>query len=557
VATGKERRCWKPFADEQRSAALSNTKGFANAVFSPEGRFLAVRVGWWGANNQWYSLDSDSELIVFEVGNAKPRWQPNLAKQTLGLLAFSPDGKSFAVDFGDKNMHLYECSTGKERAVAPLKFALEAIWGLAFSPDGATVALAGLSSEEIALWNTQGKPQFRVFTSLPTTTYKRGLPCLTFSPDGKTLLMGVGPQLHLYDVATGSTKLALPGHRGPVNHVAFFADGQRLQTGAAKSPYQVLTWDLHTWKQLRRQPMSNGDYSNVRTPAPLHAVYVARDGDKGVGVFALGSKQPLAHLEGLSSFDDFYENFFSPSGRLFIASNRIGQCVFAVPSGKLLSRLPFKLWECAWAFSADDRLVALYDIDDGLIHVYTIGTGKLLWRMGQKPKRWSPRTLGLHTRSALAISADGKWLASWDGDRDIQIWDLTTGKEYRRLTGQAPVKYNAPSACLAWSPDGRMLAVGGMGGEHKIQLWEISTAKVRRELRGHGDAVSCVAFSPDGKWLASGSADSTVLIWEVAASRVALTTPDLERHPADLDTAGREKAFQAVPCLPHLSSVFL
>jgi WD40 repeat protein len=72
------------------------------------------------------------------------------------------------------------------------------------------------------------------------------------------------------------------------------------------------------------------------------------------------------------------------------------------------------------------------------------------------------------------------------------------------------------AAALAFSPDGRMLAVAVA---RSVQLWEVATGRLVAKLRGHERKVTCLAFAPEGRWLASGSYDTTVRLWDVATCR--------------------------------------
>src|SRR5262249_40600760 len=66
---------------------------------------------------------------------------------------------------------------------------------------------------------------------------------------------------------------------------------------------------------------------------------------------------------------------------------------------------------------------------------------------------------------------------------------------------------------VAFSPDGRLLATGGL--DRQVQLWDVATGRILRSLAGHRGPVETLAFAPDGKSLASGSSDTTVLVWSV------------------------------------------
>src|SRR5262249_31045798 len=108
--------------------------------------------------------------------------------------------------------------------------------------------------------------------------------------------------------------------------------------------------------------------------------------------------------------------------------------------------------------------------------------------------------------SALAFSADGKWLASASYDRTVKLFDATTGELLHNL----PHPGNQVE-CVAISPDGRRLASGGE--DKTVRIWDTTTGGAILVLRAHTDGCECLPSSPPGPRLASASFDKTIRIW--------------------------------------------
>jgi WD40 repeat protein len=114
----------------------------------------------------------------------------------------------------------------------------------------------------------------------------------------------------------------------------------------------------------------------------------------------------------------------------------------------------------------------------------------------------------------LAFSPDGRLLAV-AGHRRYAVELVNMDEE---LQPRRPVWwFQSPVRSLAFAPvDGRTLAVAAGRG---VQFWDVEKGKKRAVLKGHRGDVQSIAFSPDGRLLVSGGRDRTVRLWDVTCGK--------------------------------------
>jgi WD40 repeat protein len=100
----------------------------------------------------------------------------------------------------------------------------------------------------------------------------------------------------------------------------------------------------------------------------------------------------------------------------------------------------------------------------------------------------------------------------------IRLWNVADGS----LFSETPLATTA--AAIAWSPDGRSVAVASADGLQICAADALGRLDGPRALAGHDGAVQAVAFAPDGQ-LISGGADGTARIWNTATGECLAVLP--------------------------------
>ncbi|HWM59168.1 MAG TPA: hypothetical protein VNO83_15150 [Pseudonocardia sp.] len=248
-------RIWSPDGRE-RGAVPVGPAGVADVALSADGRRLAV-------------LDAAGVASIRPV----PGPGPVLTLPAAGVtaLAISPDGRLVAAGSG-AGVAVWSADTGAP--VRTLDPATAAVGGLAFHPAGDR--LVGIAADGTAVvWGLDdGHVRHTLaLDGTPTT--------VAWSPAGDTVATsGGGLTVQLWDPGTGQPRRSLPGHREPVNDLAFDATGARLASVGEDGEVQV--WNTATGDVELRRQFPDWVYRVAFTPDGRHLVVTDR--------------QPLPHV---------------------------------------------------------------------------------------------------------------------------------------------------------------------------------------------------------------------------------------------------------------------
>jgi WD40 repeat protein/serine/threonine protein kinase len=147
---------------------------------------------------------------------------------------------------------------------------------------------------------------------------------------------------------------------------------------------------------------------------------------------------------------------------------------------------------------------------------------------------------GEHRVQALALTADGAYLASGDDDGVAKLWPTDGSSAPRALLGHAK-----PIRAVAFSPDGKRLV--SASEDQTLRLWSVAHDGPAIVLAGHDGMVFSALFDDSGRQLVTVSSDGSVRLWdgESGAAIIALDAHTGGTWFADFDTSGARIASAA------------
>ncbi len=164
---------------------------------------------------------------------------PTLVSEVYGF-DVNPQETLCATGHWNRRAAIYNLQTGE--MLCELPAGDKRVDGLAFSPDGATLAVCN-NNANVTLWDVANS---RVIGGLPTTSLPWGI---AFSPDGSTAYVSTyGGTLEVFDVRTLQRLHAIKGHPRLIPGLAVSRDGMTIATGGEDS--FVRLWDAGTLRPL-------------------------------------------------------------------------------------------------------------------------------------------------------------------------------------------------------------------------------------------------------------------------------------------------------------------
>ena len=372
---------------------------------------------------------------------------------------------------------------------------------LVFSPDGRLLATGTFRSNTIKLWETATNRKLRDLSASGQTA--PGLaPMIAFSRDGRLIAASAADNsVKIWDVNSGRELQTLAGPQGGVTaafgvyFIAFAADNRLVTVSDA-----ARVWDLNSGRELRTLETTspgttgfNGTDGGMALSSDGTQLLILND-DNEVRVIDLSSGRETRRVKLSDKRADSVSLAISPDGHLLAAANIDKRLrLFDLNTKKEQDLGQTAKDYSQIKFSRDGRLLALSE--NYVVKIWDAATARELVQIK------IPNTGAFTTQADafMALSEDGKRIATGGFDTDTIIWEVGTGKRISTLNGRTNMAYN-----VAFSADGNQLSSGGR------TRWDLRTGRGLRMIPASPQKTYEVP-SPDGRVLAVRKPSDNVL----------------------------------------------
>lgn len=309
---------------------------------------------------------------------------------------------------------------------------------------------------------------------------------LAVTSDGLTLVSGgQDATIHVWDLGTEKEIHKFVGHEGPVYGLAVTPDNRRLVSIADKD-LAVNVWDLETFDLISSLAPNSAHVATVDVSPDQR--FIVTGSEEGIVRFWDADRGIL--LRKLDCGHRIYSMMISPDGRYLLCGSR------RVPA----SRNP------------------------GVVSIWEFEIGAPV------------RTLEGHRGNvtALAMTADSRYILSGGQDGEVHLWDLETGTLLKTMSG-----HSAAVLQIEVTTDGQHVITGSRDGT--VRVWILRGGVLLQDLR-LTENVQSLVVSPDGRHVITGSIEGLVEVWDFEKD-----SPWFDRSEEDAEARRAElEAFRTV-----------
>jgi len=452
-----------------------------------------------------------------------------------GLFALSPTGKTLAVADPSGGVGIVGVDGQRAGELFPNLSTpqRDVIRGLAFSPDGRTLALAS-ADRTVTTWDVTEDPSGPPIAALRETFAGHAATVLrpVFSPDSSTLYTpsadGSVIAWDLADRGRLGRSFVEPGNPDGRAIAATSVPTRELLT--VERDQLVRTWDASSLKPALIALSGAGAVSAVAAATDAPVAVVARG--PNLATYDLAQPQrsgaptgpPITLGTGSGAIEAVD---LTSDGRTVVASYRTDtsdELVRVDLTTRTATTLRTDLAVSSLDLAPDDRTLVVGQ-GSGATDVLDLASGRTLRSL---PAAASPVTV-------VRVSPDGSRVAIGSATGLTMLVDLATG----RAVGPAPTVPTGSAISLAFSPDGHLLAIGSSDGRatlydastgHQVVSYPAGAGQITRSSRfdslgnfdGGGTTVgpSAVVFSPDGSDLIVVHVDGRDTAWPIDPDRL-------------------------------------
>ena len=489
----------------------------ADGMLSPDGKLLAS----WGITKGIRLWNINTRQKVATLTTMDSEW--------FNSVAFSPDSKTLVSDGMDGKIILWDMKTKENRTLK--KDSNIRFYRFFFSPNGETLVCE--SGNTIQLLDLKSE---ETITELP----KRNsyVDSLIFSNDGKILAMQNRNEIHVIDLKHGNIITKFDEHNEAGDSVKYLQDNKTL---ASWNSNVINLWDAKTYKLLAK--IRNDNYP---TFSPNGKVFATKRYKQPIWLWDTETGKLKTTLPQMAIEDSSIR--FSLNGEMLVNGLTKGKLyIYNVLSGEIEQTIIVENMRMSdVTFQHDNkRLVTLNT--DGKVQLWDIKTGKEIAILNESSE----------VIKSIAYLPDGYTLVGLGSYGTIRLWNTKKGMLVKTIKPDI-----GDISFIKFSPDGNTLLCYADQNENPGIFWDIKTDSILSELNvklaflwrseftpegdifvtvdddrrsilvgavktgtlldtltAHTDQIWSFSISSDGKTLASGSADGTIILWDLEKYR--------------------------------------